>query len=162
MWHVNIVQISFLFFVFSVLWLCVLCVCVFVWTNVLYLHWICEPGIQPCVSVLDTGAFRGVFGVSFCQKVKCTTCIWVCKTQAASLWLSHPCPLTALKKMTTLSCYHSTMTEHKVIPDHECNIPLRHVHKNDFFLSFPLSFSSDELYDCRLLYLPLVILEWCN
>lgn len=40
-----------------------------------------------------------------------------------------------------LSCYHSTMTEHKVIPVHERQIPLRHVHKNDFILPFFLSLS---------------------
>lgn len=110
---------SFLYVFFFVLRLGALfsicCVCV--WNNINYLHRICEPGIQPCSSVLDTGAFGGVFCDSFCQRVQCTTCFCVCKTQAASQRLSHPC---TEKMKAHLSCYHSTMTEHKVIPVHEC------------------------------------------
>lgn len=64
-------------------------VCRAVSNNMHYLHWICEPGTLLCFSVLDTDAFRGVFGDLFSQRVLCTTSICVAETQPTSFWLSH-------------------------------------------------------------------------
>lgn len=85
----------------------------------------------------------GVFGDSFCQRVQCMTCFCV-----SAKHKQHPAgcliPARSLHRKVKihLSCYHSTMTEHKVIPVQEFKIPLCHVHKNDFILHFSSPFLS--------------------
>lgn len=62
--------------------------------------------------------------------------IFVCKTWAASRGrLIHASPLHC-KMKAHLSCHHSTVTEHKVIPVCERSIPLRHLQKMTSFSIF--------------------------
>lgn len=69
-----------------------------VWYNMHYVRWICEPGILPCYSASDTGAFVGIFlWFILSNSEMCRTWICVCKTHAASQWLPHPCSLSVLK-----------------------------------------------------------------
>lgn len=79
-----------------------------------------EPGIQPCFSLSDAGAFGGVFSDSFCQRMQCTD-LYLCLRNTSSVPVVGLIPVRSphWEMKAHLSCYHSTMTEHKVIPVHE-------------------------------------------
>lgn len=108
--------------------------------------------------------FLAVWKIYFCRSVPCTRFICTCNNTQAL----HPrgCPTSALPPLLAYSlnlhfcCHHSTMTERKVIPLHEFEITLCHVHNNDSFFMVPPFLSFTPRMSCMAAGFHICCLSW--
>lgn len=135
--------------------------CVFVRNSMHYLHRICEPEIKPCFSVWETGVFGGggvFFVIHFVNGCGIQPVSVSAKHNQHRGGFSNPCLLSTLQNESTS---HLLSLQNDRAQGNPCSrMPSPCVNCIKMISTFiPLLFSSDELYGCRLLYPPLVMLQ---
>lgn len=160
---------SFLFFLYFLLWFSALCMCCAVCAHVC----VCEKQHALFTQNLWTWNQAMIFCVG-------NRCVWGggvvirfvngCGIQPVSVSAKHnqhrggfsnPCLLSTLQNESTS---HLLSLQNDRAQGNPCSrMPSPCVNCIKMISTFiPLLFSSDELYGCRLLYPPLVMLQWCN